>query len=701
MPIIARVGRTAWSTRLLVAGMYLVLIAGALTMLYPFLLMIATSLAGETDYEEFRLLPRYFTDDEARFQKYLHERYQVVSDYNANHADAATAFRNVDLPLDGGGSGDARRDPVTHAELPPRRVLGKTYEQLRRRVELWRQFASTLSPREYSLWFVGRRSMPGKAEMLWRQFLEKTCGDVGAAAVALGRPVQSFAEVFAPYDAPGGRLWAGVAGEEGRLWEQFKSSTDARYRRPVDGTLLWRKYLAAKYERIADLNRAWGTDAAGFHVLAAPVVRPADERVASDWEHWVRNEVPFRFVVVPDGGRLYRDFLLRDTTLADANRRYGTAYAGPDAMVWPPQDPSPLELAVISAFLREVSAADLRVRTPDVAYREFLARQFGGSIDRANAELGTTYTSFDDVRPPYVEEDVQTFHEDDDSWFSWSLTRNYGEVIDYIAVRGRSLWNTVFLVAVMIAAALTVNPLAAYALSRFRLPYANQVLLLLLATMAFPYEVTMIPNFLLLRQFPLWTWLIGLVVGLLAGVAVFRGTRGVARYLGWPLGIGAGLFAGLYVTPLIGQMLGIDLGPVSLLNTFPALILPRLASGFGIFLLKGFFDSLPEELFEAARIDGASEMRMLWQVAFPLSTPILAVLALQTFTAVYGSYLWALVVCQDDRMWTLMVHVFQLQQWAPAYVTMAAAVLTSIPTLLVFVLAQNVIMRGVILPAYK
>jgi len=162
-----------------------------------------------------------------------------------------------------------------------------------------------------------------------------------------------------------------------------------------------------------------------------------------------------------------------------------------------------------------------------------------------------------------------------------------------------------------------------------------------------------------------------------------------------------GFFAGAYLTPWFGQLIGVNLGPVSLLNSFPALILPRLANGYGIFLLKGFFDSLPEEVFEAGRIDGAGELRMLWQIAFPMSTPILAVLVLQTFMAVYGSYLWALVVCQDDSMWTLMVHVFQLQQWAPPYVTMAAAVLCSIPTLIVFLLAQNVIMRGVVLPAYK
>ena len=108
----------------------------------------------------------------------------------------------------------------------------------------------------------------------------------------------------------------------------------------------------------------------------------------------------------------------------------------------------------------------------------------------------------------------------------------------------------------------------------------------------------------------------------------------------------------------------------------------------------------PEELFKAARLDGAGEMRMLWQIAVPLCKPILAMIMLFTFTATYGSYIWALVVCQDERMWTLMVHLFQLQQWAPTYVTMAANVIASLPTLLVFIVAQNMIMRGVIIPAY-
>ena len=71
----------------------------------------------------------------------------------------------------------------------------------------------------------------------------------------------------------------------------------------------------------------------------------------------------------------------------------------------------------------------------------------------------------------------------------------------------------------------------------------------------------------------------------------------------------------------------------SLLNTFWTLLLPTAANGFFIFLLKGFFDSLPNELFEAAAIDGAGAMRTFWQLAMPLCKPVMAVIALQAFVA--------------------------------------------------------------------
>ncbi|MHC4716864.1 MAG: carbohydrate ABC transporter permease [Planctomycetota bacterium] len=708
MPIISKIGRKRPAAMGLLAVIYLLLTVGGVTMLYPFLLMVATSLTGQTDYQEFKLVPRYFHDPESRCVKFLAEKYQRSNDYSDLHAHTYLALRNLAMPTfrddpDPPKSGP-RTDSQSGRELSPRVVIDTDLPHIERRVELWRQFQQDLEPIKFALWHVGWGNMPGKAEMLWRTHLRKTFdGDVEAMNHALGKDLVAFTEAFAPYEKPSGRLWPGVQGEQGRLWAEFKGTLDARYRRPVDGTVLWQRFLRFKYERTEDFNRACGTKVTDFKHVALPRRKPDNPALAKQWEILVREELPYRFVLIDGGDALYRKFLADNHGPIDViNRRMGTSYASAEDIHWPPAGNTMAELDAVSAFLRTAGdAASFRIDTPDLRYGDSLRQQFGNDLSRLNAELDGQYASFDDVRPPYEEEDLWEFRQDSGTWLKWFLTRNYAEVVDYIAVRGRAFWNTLILVASMIFCALTINPLAAYALSRFRLGYTNQVLLFLLATMAFPYEVAMIPNFLLLRRFPLWTWLVGGVVGLVVAAIILRKTTGRRKLLAVPAGLGSAAVAGFYLTPLLGRLFGIEIAPVSLLNTFAALILPRMANGYGIFLLKGFFDSLPEEIFEAGRIDGASEMRMLWQVAFPLSKPIFAVMALQTFTAIYGSYIWALVVCQSDRMWTLMVYIFQLQQWAPSHVTMAATVLASLPTLLVFVFAQKIIMRGIIIPTYK
>lgn len=221
--------------------------------------------------------------------------------------------------------------------------------------------------------------------------------------------------------------------------------------------------------------------------------------------------------------------------------------------------------------------------------------------------------------------------------FTW---RNYRYVVDYMALNGRALINTVIFCFLAILTQLIVNPLAAYAISRYPMKATGKILVFLLATMAFPAEVAMIPSFLLLK----------------------------------------------------------DLG---LLNTFAALVLPTAASGYMIFLLKGFFDSLPQELYESGQMDGAKESTMLWKIAIPLSRPVLGYLALLAFMGAYGAFMYAFLVTQDQRMWTLMVWIYQLQMIAPRGVIMAALTLAALPTLIVFLLAQRVIMRGIVLPGEK
>ena len=124
-------------------------------------------------------------------------------------------------------------------------------------------------------------------------------------------------------------------------------------------------------------------------------------------------------------------------------------------------------------------------------------------------------------------------------------------------------------------------------------------------------------------------------------------------------------------------------------------------NGYFIFLLKGFFDSLPRDLYEAADIDGAGEWTKFWTITMSLSKPILAVIALGAFTAAYSAFMMALIVIPDRDMWTLMVWIFQLQSQSHQAVVYASLLIAAVPTFGVFVICQRVIIRGIIVPVEK
>ncbi len=134
-------------------------------------------------------------------------------------------------------------------------------------------------------------------------------------------------------------------------------------------------------------------------------------------------------------------------------------------------------------------------------------------------------------------------------------------------------------------------------------------------------------------------------------------------------------------------------GDLGLLDTRWALILPNIASGpvFGIFLLRAFFSGIPEELYEAARIDGAGHFRMIWQLTLPLSLPIIATLAVINFTSTWNSFLWPLVTINDDSKQMISVGLYRLaagasqsasaSAWGPLF---AGYVIASFPLVLLF-----------------
>ena len=137
------------------------------------------------------------------------------------------------------------------------------------------------------------------------------------------------------------------------------------------------------------------------------------------------------------------------------------------------------------------------------------------------------------------------------------------------------------------------------------------------------------------------------------------------------------------------------------MNTFAGLLMPTIANGYLIFLLKGFFDSLPRELYEAAQMEGASELRMFFSITMALSKPILAVVALQAFNMSYAIFLFALIVAPEQDMWLLPVWLYQYRETVSMGGVFASVLLASVPPIVIFLFVQKIILRGIVVPVEK
>jgi multiple sugar transport system permease protein len=186
--------------------------------------------------------------------------------------------------------------------------------------------------------------------------------------------------------------------------------------------------------------------------------------------------------------------------------------------------------------------------------------------------------------------------------------------------------------------------LAGYAFARLSFPYKTVIFLILLSTMMVPIQVTLIPTFLIAKSFPL--------VG------------------------GNNIFGA---------------GGTGLLNTYPGLLIPHIMNAFGVFIMRQFYLQFPKELSEAARIDGAGEIRIFTKIFLPLGKPAMAALAIFTFTQSWDDFLWPLVITSDNKMRTMQLglEVFKSRyttNWGPL---MAATTLSVIPVVIIFLLFQR------------
>ncbi|HEV2605912.1 MAG TPA: carbohydrate ABC transporter permease [Microvirga sp.] len=192
--------------------------------------------------------------------------------------------------------------------------------------------------------------------------------------------------------------------------------------------------------------------------------------------------------------------------------------------------------------------------------------------------------------------------------------------------------------------------------------------------------------------------LLGMTVCALAGFAFAKYRFPGQTVLFWTVIAAMSIPPFTTVIPLFGWM-----AKLGLINTYPALILPFAANAFGLFMMRQYFSTLPDELMHAARIDGCSEFRLFRSIFLPLARPALGTVGILIFIASWNSFIWPLVMMRSEDMFTLPVGIAGLNsEQSPEYgKIMAAAILSSIPIVTVFFLLQRQIIAGLTHGAVK
>lgn len=225
----------------------------------------------------------------------------------------------------------------------------------------------------------------------------------------------------------------------------------------------------------------------------------------------------------------------------------------------------------------------------------------------------------------------------------WIQLSNYSDA--WTRISGYVI-NSLIVSTTSAAGVLIIGSISAFVFARFRFPGREVLFLMLLALLMIPGILTLVPAFLLVKT-------------------------------------------------------------LGLMNTYGALVLPYIAGGqiFAIFIMRSFFASLPEELFESARIDGANTLRLYTGICLPLSKPILVTIAIMNVLSTWNDYIWPLVTIPDGRRWTISVGIVSFgsqylgtESWGPMY---AGYVLASIPLLILFVFTMRYFIAGLTSGAIK
>jgi ABC-type glycerol-3-phosphate transport system permease component len=226
-----------------------------------------------------------------------------------------------------------------------------------------------------------------------------------------------------------------------------------------------------------------------------------------------------------------------------------------------------------------------------------------------------------------------------------TLPLHYGNYIEAWALVNRYLLNTVFIVVLSVAGVLLLSSITAFVFARYDFPGKNFFFYLLLALLMIPGVIGFVPSIILVLK-----------------------TFGLS-------------------------------------NNYLGVLLPYWSGGqvFAIFVLRTFFESLPEEMFEAARLDGASHLDLYWRITMPLSGPILSVIAILNIIATWNDYVWPLIVLAQESKRTIAVGLTFLRdtKHPDPGVEMASYVIASIPMFILFLITMRTFIRGLASGAIK
>ncbi|MBX3062403.1 MAG: carbohydrate ABC transporter permease [Anaerolineae bacterium] len=190
-----------------------------------------------------------------------------------------------------------------------------------------------------------------------------------------------------------------------------------------------------------------------------------------------------------------------------------------------------------------------------------------------------------------------------------------------------------------------------------------------------------------------------LTVSTLAAYSLARLKPFGGRYILWGFLVTLMIPSISYIIPLYTTLVKLPILNISLLNNFLGLWLPYAVNAVAIFLMKTFFESIPSDLFDAAKVDGASALRTFWSIALPLSRPILIVLVIVGFLALWKDFLLPLLVLPDPKLQPITVRLFYMLNVksapSPLNIQMAASFLALLPPLLIAIVLQGYLKRGI------